>query len=90
VKQGLAGLNNVHCTVPEASFYAFARVGGVADSLALVTRLVSEHKVAVAPGIAFGQSGEGHIRLCFAQSPDKLERAMQRLRHGLRAAASPR
>jgi aspartate aminotransferase len=88
VRQGFAGLNNVHCAVPEASFYAFARIDGVTDSLDLAIRLVREHKVAVAPGIAFGRSGEGHIRLCFAQSPDKLERAMQRLRRGLRGAAS--
>lgn len=85
VRQGLAGLNRVHCHVPEASFYAFARIDGVTDSLAFAIRLVRDHKVAVAPGIAFGASGEGHIRLCFAQSPDKLARAMNRLRGGIAA-----
>jgi aspartate aminotransferase len=85
VEQGLAGLNNVHCKAPEASFYAFARIEGVTDSLAFATRLVTEHKVAVAPGIAFGSSGEGHIRLCFGQSPDKLAHAMERLRRGIAA-----
>ena len=85
VEHGLAGLNNVHCKVPEASFYAFARIDGVTDSLVFATRLVTEHKVAVAPGIAFGVSGEGHIRLCFGQSPDKLSHAMERLRRGITA-----
>ncbi len=85
VSQGFAGLNNVHCAVPEASFYTFARIDGMTDSLSFATRLVTEHKVAVAPGIAFGASGEGHIRLCFGQSPDKLAHAMERLCRGIAA-----
>ena len=85
VRQGLAGLNRAHCRIPDASFYAFARIDGVTDSLDFAARLVREHKVAVAPGIAFGEAGEGHIRLCFAQSPDKLARAMDRLRAGIAA-----
>jgi aspartate/methionine/tyrosine aminotransferase len=83
VLEGLAGLNRVQLQAPAASFYAFARIEGVNDSLALARRLVTEHKVAVAPGIAFGAAGEGHLRLCFAQSPEKLARAMERLRRGL-------
>jgi aspartate/methionine/tyrosine aminotransferase len=39
----------------------------------------------VAPGIAFGDAGEGYLRLCFAQSAERMERAMGRLREGLRA-----
>ena len=49
-------------------------------------KLVTRHKVAVAPGAAFGAAGEGSLRICFAQSPERMERAMQRLRDGLRAA----
>ncbi|HEX7390928.1 MAG TPA: aminotransferase class I/II-fold pyridoxal phosphate-dependent enzyme, partial [Acidiphilium sp.] len=85
VKAGLTGLNRVRFQPPSASFYAFARIAGLTDSLGLARRLVTEHKVAVAPGIAFGDAGEGHIRLCFAQSPEKLARAMDRLRSGLAA-----
>jgi aspartate/methionine/tyrosine aminotransferase len=44
--------------------------------------------VAVAPGIAFGDAGEGYLRICFAQSANKLESAMERLRDGLRAQAA--
>lgn len=85
VEAGLAGLNRVRFQPPRASFYAFARIDGVTDSLDLALRLVREHGVAVAPGVAFGAAGEGHLRLCFAQSPEKLERAMERLRRGLAA-----
>jgi aspartate aminotransferase len=83
VLDGLAGLNRVQLQAPAASFYAFARIDGVDDSLELARRLVVEHKVAVAPGVAFGAAGEGHLRLCFAQSPEKLALAMDRLRVGL-------
>lgn len=83
VQAGLARLNRVQLQPPVASFYAFARIDGIDDSLALARRLVLEHKVAVAPGIAFGAAGEGHLRICFAQSPEKLARAMNRLRIGL-------
>lgn len=83
VQAGFAGLNRVQFEPPAASFYAFARIDGLTDSLALARRLVLEHKVAVAPGIAFGATGEGYLRLCFAQSSEKLSRAMDRLRQGL-------
>ena len=70
---------------PEGAFYAFAGVDGLTDSLGLAKILVEKHKVAVAPGIAFGASGEGSLRICFAQSAGLMERAMTRLREGLRA-----
>jgi aspartate/methionine/tyrosine aminotransferase len=80
----LSGLNGVRYTAPVGAFYAFLGVDGLTDSLTLAKRLVTEHGVAVAPGIAFGDCGEGHLRVCFAQSPDRMERAMGRLRDGLR------
>ncbi len=39
------------------------------------SRLVTEAKVGVAPGIAFGPAGEGYLRLCFASAPERLSRA---------------
>ncbi len=86
VVEGLAGLNGVRLAAPEGAFYAFIGVDGLHDSLALALRLVHEHGVAVAPGSAFGEGGEGYLRLCFAQAPARIERAMQRLREGLQAS----
>ncbi len=54
------------------------------DSLGLAMKLVANHRVAVAPGMAFGAAGEGFLRVCFAQSTERMERAMQRLRDGIR------
>lgn len=85
VGAALAGLNGVRYAAPDGAFYAFLGIDGVTDSLALAKRLVTEHGVALAPGSAFGVAGEGHLRLCFAQSEPILRRAMDRLRAGLRA-----
>lgn len=80
----LSGLNLVRYAAPVGAFYAFIGVDGLANSLDLAKRLVTRHGVAVAPGIAFGACGEGHLRICFAQSAERMERAMARLRGGLR------
>ena len=66
----------------------FRRRGGTDRQPRPRKRLVHEHKVAVAPGIAFGDAGEGYLRICFAQSADRIERAMERLRDGIRSAAA--
>jgi aspartate aminotransferase len=84
-QSALSGLNGVQYASPPGAFYAFARVENLTDSLGFALRLVTERGVAVAPGAAFGQGGEGYLRLCFAQSPDRLQRALGKLVDGLRA-----
>ncbi|MDQ2763812.1 MAG: aminotransferase class I/II-fold pyridoxal phosphate-dependent enzyme [Pseudomonadota bacterium] len=83
--EALAGLNGVRYQPPTGAFYAFLAVEGLHDSLDLAKKLVTRHGVAVAPGAAFGSAGEGWLRVCFAQSAALMERAMQRLRDGIRA-----
>ena len=83
----LLGLNGVRYQPPAGAFYAFVAIDGLRDSLDLAKKLVTRHGVAVAPGVAFGDAGEGYLRICFAQSAGLMERAMQRLRDGLRAEA---
>ncbi|WP_239992041.1 pyridoxal phosphate-dependent aminotransferase [Rhodopila globiformis] len=83
--EALTGLNGVRYRPPAGAFYAFLAVDGLRDSLDLAKKLVTRHGVAVAPGVAFGPAGEGWLRVCFAQSAALMERAMQRLRDGLRA-----
>ncbi|HEY4171925.1 MAG TPA: aminotransferase class I/II-fold pyridoxal phosphate-dependent enzyme, partial [Rhodopila sp.] len=83
--KALAGLNFVRYRPPVGAFYAFLSVDGLHDSLDLAKKLVTRHGVAVAPGVAFGSAGEGWLRVCFAQSAGLMERAMQRLRDGIRA-----
>jgi len=42
-------------------------------------RLITEEHVAVVPGNAFGPSGEGHVRMCYATAFEKLEEALVRI-----------
>ncbi len=64
---------------PAAAFYAFFRVEGMTDSLAVAKELLAATGVGLAPGAAFGEGGEGHLRLCFAATLATLERALDRL-----------
>jgi len=79
VFQRLAGMPRVRLARPEAAFYAFFAVDGMDDSLAFAKRLLTETKVGLAPGAAFGTGGEGHLRLCYAATLETLSEAMDRL-----------
>jgi aspartate/methionine/tyrosine aminotransferase len=81
-------LNGVRNAVPYGACCAIVGVEGLTDSLTLAKWLVTDHKVAVAPGIALGAAGEGYLRICSAQSAERIERAMGRRRDGLRDVAS--
>ena len=79
----LAGMPRVIYRPPAAAFYAFFKVDGMEHSLDFAKRLATEFKVGIAPGTAFGPSGEGWLRLCFAQSPERIDEAMDRLERAL-------
>jgi len=64
---------------PDGAFYLFPRIAGLTDSLAFCKRLLTEIKVGLAPGMAFGVGGEGSVRLCYASDRPLLEEAMERL-----------
>ena len=69
------------CPEPHGAFYAFPQIGstGMNDET-FAERLLMEERVAVIPGSAFGEGGSGHVRICYAQSYDLLEEAMERMR----------
>ena len=79
VCRALGDMARVRLAVPRAAFYAFFAVEGMDDSLAFAKRLLAETGVGLAPGSAFGAHGEGHLRLCFASSPERLAQALDRL-----------
>jgi aspartate/methionine/tyrosine aminotransferase len=78
--QGLRALPGVELAPPPGGMYAFFRIEGQDDSLALAKRLVAEHGLGLAPGCAFGGEGEGWLRWCFAsQDVQRLRLGVQRL-----------
>jgi aminotransferase len=65
---------------PLGAFYVFPRVTSTGlDSETFARRLLEEEHVAVIPGTAFGPSGEGHVRACYATSYEQLEEALRRI-----------
>lgn len=82
---GLLSLRGLEVARPSGGMYAFFRVPGEDDSLALAKRLVQDHGLGLAPGAAFGPEGEGWLRWCFAsRDPSRLREGVERLRAGLR------
>ena len=68
------------CFEPKGAFYAFPCIkefGMTSDEFA--TRLLQEEKVAIVPGTAFGDCGEGFLRLSYAYSIENLKKALTRL-----------
>lgn len=68
------------CFEPFGAFYVFPcirKFGMTSDEFA--TRLLNEEKVAVVPGTAFGDCGEGYLRISYAYSIDNLKEALGRL-----------
>jgi aminotransferase len=66
---------------PRGAFYAFPEITSATglSSEAFARGLLEEERVAVIPGSAFGPSGEGHVRACYATSYEDLEEALGRI-----------
>lgn len=72
----------IECFEPYGAFYVFPCIkefGMTSDEFA--TRFLKEEKVAAVPGTAFGNSGEGYLRISYAYSLERLEEAMKRFAH---------
>ncbi len=70
----------LECFEPYGAFYVFPSIkefGMTSEEFA--TKFLREEKVAVVPGTAFGESGEGFLRISYAYSIDNLKQAMDRL-----------
>lgn len=77
---GLNTLPGVHCQIPRGAFYVFPNVKSIGMPVReLASRLLEEAGVAVLPGTDFGDNGEGYLRLCYATSPENIDRAIGRL-----------
>ena len=68
------------CHSPRGSFYAFPSIASTGlSSKEFAVKLLEQEKVACVPGSAFGPSGEGFLRCCFATALDKIEEATERM-----------
>lgn len=72
----------IECFEPYGAFYVFPSIkkfGLSSDDFAL--KLLEKERLAVVPGTAFGDCGEGFIRISYAYSLEDLKKALERLRH---------
>ncbi len=77
---GLRNIPGVRCQRPDGAFYVFPNVkafGKPVDELA--DYILEEAGVALLPGTAFGEMGEGYLRLCYATSLTKINEALDRI-----------
>ncbi|MBN1178177.1 MAG: pyridoxal phosphate-dependent aminotransferase [Anaerolineae bacterium] len=78
--KGLNAIPGVRCQMPRGAFYTFPNVTAFGKSSDwLAEYLLEEAGVAVLSGRAFGQGGEGYLRLCFANSMANIEAALEHI-----------
>jgi len=79
----LKGLKNIgiDCFEPEGAFYAFPNISKFGlSSEEFCERLLYDYKVGVVPGNAFGDCGEGFIRISYAYSLDHIQKALSKIK----------
>ncbi len=77
---GLNSLAGVSCHRPEGTYYCFPDISKTnMSSMEFADMLLDRARVAVVPGIAFGDSGEGHVRMAFDNSAPRIQEALERM-----------
>jgi aspartate/methionine/tyrosine aminotransferase len=82
--EALRGIPGVTVPEPDGAFYLFPKIDGLTDSFDFCRRLLTETRVGIAPGVAFGTGGEGSVRICYAAERSILEPAMEKLARFMR------
>jgi aspartate/methionine/tyrosine aminotransferase len=77
---GLNKIKDITCKKPRGAFYVFPNVKGTSmKSEELADHLLNRAGVAVLSGTAFGEYGEGYLRLSFANSVENIQKALNRI-----------
>ncbi len=85
IVDGLNGIEGVTCTMPTGAFYAFPNVTRIdRDSKRLADFLLTDGGVACLSGTAFGQHGQGYLRLSYATSVETLREGLRRMTEALK------
>jgi len=78
IVDGLNAIKGITCRLPKGAFYVFPNIKGTGkSSREFADRLLSEGGVAALSGTAFGEYGEGYIRLSYANSIPNIQKALQ-------------
>ncbi|GIJ76524.1 pyridoxal phosphate-dependent aminotransferase [Micromonospora phaseoli] len=84
VVAALNALPGVTCPSPDGSFYVFPDIRGTGLTAQQFTdHLIDHHSVGVVAGTAFGDRGEGHVRITYAAPDDVLDEGLSRIRQAV-------
>ena len=69
------------CHMPDGAFYVFPSIKSTGQSsMDFAQNLLKEQQVALVPGVAFGKSAEGYVRISYASSYENLKEAVARIK----------
>ena len=86
IVDGLNRIPGISCLSPKGAFYAFPNISGTGmRSKPFADLLLEEHGVAALSGTAFGEAGEGYLRLSYANSEANLTKALDRIDAAVKA-----
>ena len=78
--KALPGLGLEYTVEPKGAFYIFVNASHLGtDSYRLAFDILDKAGVALTPGIDFGEHGEGHLRISYANSLDNIKEGIRRL-----------
>lgn len=84
IVDGLNAIPGFTCQKPQGAFYVFPNITATGrNSTELANFLLEKAGVALLPGNAFGQYGEGYLRLSYANSIENIEKGLERIRVAL-------
>jgi aspartate/methionine/tyrosine aminotransferase len=80
--KGLNAIKNINCQMPKGAFYVFPDFSKLnLSSWQICEELLENEYVSSTPGLVFGNSGKGHIRLCYAKNIKILSEALSRIKN---------
>jgi len=84
IVKGLNAIPGITCRTPQGAFYVFPNIKSVGrPSRELADYLLQEAGVCVLPGVSFGNMGEGYLRLCYSNSIEAIEKALEKIKLAL-------
>ncbi|MBI2675551.1 MAG: pyridoxal phosphate-dependent aminotransferase [Candidatus Aenigmarchaeota archaeon] len=90
ITKGINRIRKIRCIEPKGAFYVFPNIREFeAPSLQFAEWLLKEANVVTVAGTEFGRNGEGHIRLSYASSYEKIETALQRIEKAVKKWKKP-
>ncbi|MDE0970234.1 MAG: aminotransferase class I/II-fold pyridoxal phosphate-dependent enzyme [Octadecabacter sp.] len=81
---GLRNIDGLSCFMPEGAFFAFPNIKKFGKNSVDMSRyLLDQARVSTIPGSAFGEGGEGHVRVVFKTNVKEIERGLHRIAEAL-------